>query len=169
MARRCFLVSFGAIVHNTLIIATLTSFAGCSTAPPQPDRWQYLIVGIEDADWTTESDSLGGLGWELIQARRASRDETKLEAMGRSLQFMGLLSTALDNYRGARSIEDLSWSERTLCFQRALAAGDSIHADFRITSADEIRELEEPRSVMLYECIFKRRLVSDSGTAGKGG
>lgn len=37
-----------------------------------PQKWEYMIVSPEDAEFTKAMDRLGADGWELVSARRAT-------------------------------------------------------------------------------------------------
>jgi hypothetical protein len=59
------------------ILAILTITVGFDifirhTTRPPDDAWQYLVKSVADEHFDDQMDKLGGDGWEVVSARRAS-------------------------------------------------------------------------------------------------
>jgi len=162
-ARRFFYVSLGIL---TLAILIGACGMGPGAAPPQQlDRWQYMVVGIDDGDWTTRPDSLGGLGWELVSTRRAERPETESEVASRVALLDALNRIARTSYAhlGVRNVMELDNVACRWVVTKASSEGVVIPPHLWSISSGVIPDLTRPHSVPLYECIFKRRVTSGIG------
>ena len=71
-------------MKTRLIVAAiiLISLSGCSKP-----KWEYSIQEIPDNSFTRAMDSLGGEGWEMVFARRASDGNTYNPTMSYEIIF----------------------------------------------------------------------------------